>query len=50
MHTEDDTFAHKEFDDDDDNIDDEIDPALQEKIDRLSSILSTLFAVIVYKI
>ncbi|KAJ1408638.1 S-phase kinase-associated protein 1-like [Sesbania bispinosa] len=31
-HTEDDTFAHKEIDDGD--IDDEIDPALKEKIDR----------------
>ncbi|CAK8542386.1 unnamed protein product [Lathyrus sativus] len=35
MHREDDTFSHKGFDDDDDgDVDDEIDPALQEKIDR----------------
>ncbi|KAK2361987.1 SKP1 protein [Trifolium repens] len=33
MYTEDDTFSHKEFDDDED-VDDEIDPALQAKIDR----------------
>ncbi|XP_027188035.1 SKP1-like protein 21 [Cicer arietinum] len=32
MHTEDDTFGHKEFDDGD--VDDEIDPALKAKIDR----------------
>lgn len=48
MHTEDDTFGHKEFDDGD--VDDEIDPALKAKIDRLGFILSTLFALIVYKI
>ncbi|XP_039684295.1 SKP1-like protein 21 isoform X2 [Medicago truncatula] len=35
MLTEDDAFAHREFGDDDDNIDDEIDPALQEKIDKI---------------
>jgi hypothetical protein len=49
MYTEDDTFSHKEFDDDED-VDDEIDPALQAKIDRLGSILCTLFALIAYKI
>lgn len=51
MHTEDGTFNHKEFDDDNDgDVDDEIDPALQEKIDRLGSIRSTIFALIAYTI